>query len=117
MSKEAGKASKLNNSKSRASGTGWLVVATGGKAKTSVHNDPKSTDIADSGKGSETVCFLGAQSDPRGFFAAESVEFISDKRLLRERGGEWVMPPSAEVAGMEDERDTSGVCSGENSLE
>lgn len=88
VNKEAGKASKLNSSKSRASGTGWSVVAKGGKVKALVHNDSKSNDGADRGKGSETVCFLGAQSDPRGFLTVDPSEFASDRRLLRERGGE-----------------------------
>ena len=88
MDREAEKASKLKSSKSRASGTGWFVVANGGRAKASLHHDSQSNEGAGSGKGSETVCFLGAQSKPRGFLTGGSSEFESDKRLFRERGGE-----------------------------
>lgn len=89
MGWDTGKASKLNNSKSRASGTGWLVVANEGRAKASVHHDSQSKDGTDSGDGSETACLLGAQSDPLGLLTAGTSEFDSDRRLFRERGGEW----------------------------
>ena len=82
------KASKLNSSKSRASGAGWFVVANGGRAKASLHHEPQSNDGVGNGKGSDTVCFFGAQSDPRGFLTADSSEFDSDRRLFRGRGGE-----------------------------
>ena len=88
---DTGKASKLNSSKSRASGTGWFVVADGGRAKGSVHHDSQSNESVDCGRGSETACFLGAQSDPRGFLTAGSPEFDSDKRLFREGGGGEVL--------------------------
>lgn len=66
------KAPKLKSSKSRASGTGSFVVADGGRAKASVHHDSQSNDGAGSGKGSETVCFVGALSKHRGFLTAGS---------------------------------------------
>ena len=88
MGWEAGKASKLKSSKSRASGTGWLVVADEGRAKASVHHDSQSNDGVGNGEGSETVCFLGTQSKHRGFLTAGSSELDSDKRLFRECGGE-----------------------------
>ena len=78
----------MKSSKSRASGTGSFVVADEGRAKASLHHDSQSNEGAGSGKGSETICFLGAQSEPRGFLAGVSSEFDSEKRLLRERGGE-----------------------------
>ena len=56
--------------------------------KASVHHDSQLNEGAGSGKGSETVCFLGTQSKPRGFLTACSSESDSDKRLFRERGGE-----------------------------
>ena len=87
MGSEVGKAPKLKSSKSRASGTGWFVVANGGRAKASVHHDSQSNDGVGSGRGSETVCFLGAQSKHRGFLTVGSSESDSDKRLFRECGG------------------------------
>lgn len=83
----AGKASKLKSSKSSASGIGRPMVADGGRAKASIHHDSQSNDDVGSGKGSETVCFLGAQSEHRGFLTAGSTELDSDKRLFREGGG------------------------------
>ena len=65
-------------------------MADGGRAKASVHHDSQSNGDAGGGEGSEAVCFLGAQSKPRGFLTAGSSEFDSDKRLFRERGGEGV---------------------------
>ena len=64
------------------------MAANGGRAKASLHHDSQSNEGAGSGKGSETTCFLGAQSRPRGFLTAGSSEFDSDKRLFREREGE-----------------------------
>ena len=64
------------------------MVANGGRAKASLHHDSQSNEGVGSGKGSETICFLGAQSKPRGFLTVGSSEFDSDKRLFRERGGE-----------------------------
>lgn len=87
MGWEAGKASKLKSSKSSASGTGWLVVANGGRAKASVHHDSQSNDGVGSGKESETICFREAQSKPRGFLTVGSSESDSDNRLFRECGG------------------------------
>ena len=74
----------MKSSKSRASGTGRLVVADGGRAKASVHHDCQSNEGEGSGKGSEKACFLGAHSKPRGSLVAGSTELDSDKRLLRE---------------------------------
>ena len=87
MGSEVGKASKLKSSKSRASGTGWFVVADGGRAKTSVHHDSQSNGGVGSGRGSETVCFPGTQSKHRGFLTAGSSELDSDEHLFRECGG------------------------------
>ena len=64
------------------------MVASGGRAKASLHHDSQSNEGVDSGKGSETICFFGAQSKPRGFLTAGLSEFDSDKRLFREHGGE-----------------------------
>ena len=61
------------------------MVADGGRAKASVHHDSQSNDCVGSGKGSETVCFFGAQPDPLYFLTAGSSEFDSDKRLFLER--------------------------------
>ena len=88
MGSEAGKASKLKRSKSRASGTGWFVVADGGRAKASVHHDSQSNSGVGGGKGSETVCFLGTRSKHRGFLTMGSSELDSIERLFRECGGE-----------------------------
>ena len=88
MGLEAGKASKLKSSKSSASGTGWAMVANGGRAKASVHHDSQSNDGVGSGKGSEAVCFREAQPKPRGFLTVSSSESESDNRLFRECGGE-----------------------------
>ena len=63
------------------------MVTDGGRAKASVHHDSQSNDGVESGKGSETVCFLGAQSKHRGFLTAGSSKLDSDKRLFRECGG------------------------------
>jgi len=81
---EVGDASKLKSSKSSASGIGRFALADGGRAKASVHHDSQSNDEASGGKGSETACFLGAQSKPRSFLTAGSLELDSDKRLFRE---------------------------------
>lgn len=108
-----GKTSKLNNSKSRASGTGWLVVTDGGRAKASVHHDSQSNDCVCSGKGSETVCFLGAQSDPRDFLTAGSSEPNSDKRLFSGRGREGEESSLAQVVGREGEWELKEVILGE----
>lgn len=64
------------------------MLANGGRAKASLHHDSQSNEGVGSGRGSETVCFLGAQSKPRGFLSVGSSEFDSDKRLFRERGRE-----------------------------
>lgn len=92
MGWKAGNASKLKSSKPRASGTGWFAVADGGRVKASVHHDSQSNGGVCGGKGSETFCFLGAQSKHRGFLTAGSSELDSDKRLFREREREasWV---------------------------
>ena len=111
MGWDIGKASKLNSSKSRASGTGWFVVADGGRAKGSVHHDSQSNESVDGGRGSETACFLGAQSDPRGFLTAGSLEFDSDKRLFREGGGGEVSS-AVETVGKEGEGGGLGASSG-----
>lgn len=111
VSWDTGKASKLNSSKSRASGTGWFVVADGGRAKGSVHHDSQSNESVDCGRGSETACFLGAQSDPRGFLTAGSPEFDSDKRLFREGGGGEVSS-AAENTGRKGEGRALGAGSG-----
>ena len=89
-----GNASKLKSSKSSASGIGGCALADG-RAKASVHHDSQSNDEAGGGEGSETACFLGTQSKPRGFLAADSLVLDSDKRLFRGcvvEGGElfWV---------------------------
>ena len=88
MGWEAGKAPKLKSSKSRASGTGWSVLANGGRVKAPSHHDAQSNEGVGCGKGSETVCFFGAQSKPRGFLTVGSSELASDKRRFRELGGE-----------------------------
>ena len=95
MGWDAGNASKLKSSKSSASGIGRFALADGGRAKASVHHNSQSNNEAGGGKGSETACFLGAQSKPRGFLTADSSELHSEKRLFREcaEGGEesfWV---------------------------
>lgn len=108
---DIGKASKLNSSKSRASGTGWFVVADGGRAKGSLHHDSQSNESVEGGRGSETACFLGAQSDPRGFLTAGSPEFDSNKRLFREGGGGGVSS-AVETVGREGEGGTLGASSG-----
>lgn len=113
MGWEAGKASKLKSSKSSASGTGWLVVADGGGAKASIHHESQSNDGVGSGKGSETVCFRGAQSKPRGFLTVGSPESNSDNRLFRECGGEGGETSWAGVGGRESEWE---VDSGERDL-
>ena len=64
------------------------MVADGGRAKASVHHDCQSNEGGGNGKGSETACFLGAHSKPRGFLVAGSTELDSDKRLFREHEGE-----------------------------
>ena len=101
MGWEAGKAAKLKSSKSRASGAGWFVVADGGRAKNPLNHESKSNEGVGRGKGSETVCFFGTQSKPRGFLIAGSSELASDERLFRERGGEgkrgsWAVVNSGE---------------------
>ena len=63
------------------------MVANGGRAKASLHHDSQSNEGVGSGKGSEAICFLGAQSKLRGFLITGSSEFDSDKRLFREHGG------------------------------
>ena len=103
MGWEAGKAPKLKSSKSSASGTEWLVVADDGRAKASIHHDSQSNDCVGSGKGSETVCFRGAQSKPRGFLTVGSSESHSDNRLFRECGGGGEEKSWAEVSGRESE--------------
>jgi hypothetical protein len=97
---------------SRASGIGQFVAADGGRAKASVHHDSQSNDGEGSGKGSETVCFLGPQSDPRGFLAAGSSEFASDRRLFRGRGREG----EEEVVDREGEWEAKEVGSGKIAL-
>jgi hypothetical protein len=92
------------------------VVADGGRAKASVHHDSQSKSGVGSGKGSETICFLGAQLDPRGLLAAGSSKFDSDKRLFRGRGREGEESSTTEVVGREDEREAPGVCSGSDVL-
>lgn len=67
---------------------GWFVVANGGRAKALSHQDSQSNGGVGSGGGSETICFLGILSKLRGFLVAGSLEFDSEKRLLRESGGE-----------------------------
>ena len=111
-----GKASKLNSSKSRASGVGWFVVANGGRAKASVHHDPQSNDGVGSGKGSETTCFLGAESEPRGLLTAGSSEFDSDRRLFRGRGGEGEDSPMVGVVDGVREGEGPDVRSGDGAL-
>ena len=111
MGWEAGKASKLKSSKSSASGTGWLVVTDGGRAKASVHHDSQSNGVGN-GKGSETVCVLGAQSKHRGFLTAGSSELDSDKRLFRECGGEG----EASLAEVDDGEGGWGVLPREGDL-
>ena len=88
MGWEAGKAPKLKSSKSRASGTGWFVVADGGRAKALLDHESQSNEGVGLGRGSETVCFFGTHSRPRGFLTAGSSEMASDKRLFREREGD-----------------------------
>ena len=113
MGWDEGKASKLNSSKSSASGTGWVVVTDGGRVKASVHHDSQSNDCAGKGKGSETTCFLGARPDPRDFFTAGSSAFDSDKRLFRgRREGEEESTPTG-VVGREGEWEVNGGDSGE----
>ena len=92
------------------------MVTDGGMAKASVHHDSQSKDGAGSGKGSETVCFLGAESNPRGFLTAGSSEFDSDKRLFRGRGGEGEKSWSVRVLDGEGERGALEVCSGDSIL-
>ena len=105
-----GKASKLNSSKSRASGTGWFVVTDGGRAKALVHHESQSNDCVGGGKGSETTCFLGAQSDPRGFFTAGSEGVDSDRRLFRDRGGEGEGSLLTGVVNREGKWEVMDVC-------
>ena len=64
------------------------MVADEGKVKASMHHDSQSNECVGSGKGSETACFLGTQSDPRDFLTEGSSGIGSDKRLLRECGRE-----------------------------
>ena len=64
------------------------MVAEGGMAKAPLNHEYQSEEGLDCGKGSETVCFFGTQSEPRGFLTAGSSELASDRRLFRERGGE-----------------------------
>ena len=79
------------------------MVADGGRAKASVHHDSQSNDGVGSGKGSETVCFLGTQSKHRSFLTAGPLELASDSRLFRECGGEGEETPWAEVGDRESE--------------
>ena len=69
------------------------MVAGGGRTKASLHHDSQLNEDVSNGKGSETACFLGAKSKPRGFLTAGSSELDSDKRLFRERGGEGEEAP------------------------
>ena len=108
-----GKASKLNSSKSSASGTGWVVITDGGRAKASVHHESQSNDCAGKGKGSETTFFLGARSGPRGFFTEHSSTFDSDKRLFRGRGGGGEESTPTGVVGREGKWEVNGGDSGE----
>ena len=77
------------------------MVANGGRAKASLHHDSQSNKGVGSGKGSETVCFLGVRSKPRGFLTAGSSEFDSDKRLFRDSGGEGEVTTWEGVCGRE----------------
>lgn len=92
-------------------------MADEGRTKASVHHDPQSNDGVGSGKGSETTCFLRAQSDPRGFLTAGSSEFDSDRRLFRRRGGE---EEDSSIVGMAErvyEWEGLGVRSGGGALD
>lgn len=84
--------------------------------KASVHHDPQSNDGVGSGKGSETVCFLGAESGPRGLLTAGSSEFDSDRRLFRGHGGEGEDSLMVEVVDGVYELEGPGVCSGDGVL-
>lgn len=84
--------------------------------KASVHHDSQSNGGVGNGKGSETVCFLGVQSDPRGFLTASSSEFDSDRRLFRKRGGEGEGSLAVGTVGGECKFEGLGVGSGEGGL-
>ena len=75
------------------------MVAGIGRVKASVRHDCQSNcdwDV-ESGKGSDTVCFLGTQSDSRGRLTAGSSECNSGRRLFREHGGEGELSTGVEV--------------------
>ena len=94
------------------------MVAGGGGAKASVHHDSQSNDGVGSGKGSETICFLGvgAQPEPRGFLTAGSSEFDSDKRLFCGRGGEGEESSVVGVVDEEGNLEGLGIRSGGGAL-
>lgn len=114
MGWEVGNASKLKSSKSSASGTWWFAATDGGRAKASVHHDSQSNDGAGSGKGSETIWFLRAQSRLLGFLTVGSSKLDSDNRLFRERAGEGGELLWVEVGDGESERETRSVGSALN---
>lgn len=89
-------------------------MADAGREKASVHHDSQSNDGADSGRGSETLCCLGAQFASRGFFTTGSSEFDSDRRLFRERGGGGGESLFAGVAHGKGERETLETRSGDD---
>lgn len=116
MGWEAVNASKLNNSKSRASGNGWFVVTGRGREKASLHHESQSNNGVCSGKGSETVCFLGTHSDPRGLLTVGSPELDSDRRLFLERGGEGGGSLSVGIVGRGDKWEEVDTLSGNSDL-
>ena len=75
------------------------MVADEGRVKASMHHDSQSNECDGSGKGSETACFLGAQSDPRGFLSGGSSGIGPDRRLLRECGREGESSTEGAVGG------------------
>lgn len=89
------------------------MVADRGRAKASVHHDSQSNDDVGNGRGSETVCFLEAQSKHRGFLTAGSSKLDSDERLFRECGGEGEGASWAEAG---DEETGWEVLSGDRDL-
>ena len=90
------------------------MVTNGGREKASLHHDSQSNEGVGSGKGSETICFLGVQSKPRGFLTTGSWEFDSDRRLFRERGGGW---RETTWVGVGDRGTEWGVCSSDGALD
>ena len=92
------------------------MVPNGGRAKASVHHDPQSNDGVGSGKGSETACFLGAESEPRGFLTVGSSELDSDSRLFRGCGGEGEDSLMVGVVNGVREWEGPDVCPGDGAL-